>query len=156
MTEIRYRKFKPSDQTAIQQWPTYPREFSELDYALRNNGWLDEFHVATETTIYIAEQDNEIVAFTLLAKTGHAAAEFRIAVRADKLGTGIGKLFTGFTLTTGFMQPGILRIHLVVRKNNPRAIRLYKQAGFHADGECTKIINGKPVDFWIMAILKSA
>lgn len=156
MSEIRYRKFKLSDQTAIQQWPSYPREFSELDYALRNNGWLDEFHEATETAIYIAEQDNEIVAFTLLAKTGHAAAEFRIAVRADKLGTGVGKAFTAFTLTTGFTQPGLSCIHLVVRKNNPRAIHLYKQAGFHADGECIKTVNGDPVDFWIMAILKPA
>jgi diamine N-acetyltransferase len=156
MPDINYRKFKPPDQAAIQQWPPYPREFAGLDYALRSNGWLDEFHESADTAIYIAEQDNEIIAFTLLAKTAPDAAEFRIAVRADKLGTGIGKSFTNFTLLTGYTKLGLSRIHLVVRKNNPRAIRLYKQAGFYLDGECIKTVNGESVDFWVMAMLKPA
>jgi hypothetical protein len=35
---------EPNDITIIREWEPYPAEFSELDYALREGGWLDEFH----------------------------------------------------------------------------------------------------------------
>jgi RimJ/RimL family protein N-acetyltransferase len=156
MPELIFRKFYLSDQASILNWPPYPLEFAELDYALRSDGWLDEFRDQPDTDIYVAELDKHIVGFTILSKTGQAAAEFRIAIRADELGHGIGKLFAATTLNSGFTKMGLSRIHLIVRKNNLRAIRLYKKLGFSISGESSKTISGKSVDFLEMIMMKPA
>lgn len=150
------RLLKEDDITLIQHWPTYPPEFEELDYALRNNGWLTEYRNIPNTKIYIAEQAGETVAFSILSKTGGTEAEFRIALRADKLGHGLGKIITSMTLAKGFTEIALSRIHLIVRKNNSRAIRLYKRLGFNENGDCWKNINGKQVNFLVMEILRGS
>jgi RimJ/RimL family protein N-acetyltransferase len=154
MSIITLRRFDSSDLIKIHQWPAYPPEFDELDYALRENGWLAEFHDKPEAQIYVAEQAKEIIAFSLLAKTGKAEAEFRIALRADHIGHGLGKTITAMTLHEGFSTMNLSRINLIVRKNNPRAISLYHQIGFKTYSTCEKTVNGKPTSFWEMAIYK--
>jgi diamine N-acetyltransferase len=153
MPNIRFRKFRLSDQAEIQAWPPYPPEFAELDYALRSNGWLAEFRDRPDASIYIAEQNLEIVAFSLLAKTSPAEAEFRIAVHPDKIGRDIGRIFTSLTLEEGVSKTHLSRIHLIVRKNNARAISLYKQLGFRECGDCVKTVNRKTVQFLMMEFL---
>ena len=153
MPNIKLRKYRPADQAVIQNWPAYPAEFAELDYALRSNGWLAEFRDKPDADIYIAEQNLEIVAFSLLAKTAPAEAEFRIAVHPDKIGRGIGRIFTSLTLEEGISTINLSRIHLIVRKNNARAIGLYKQLGFRESGDCVKTINHKTVQFLMMEFL---
>ncbi|MHB8551385.1 MAG: GNAT family N-acetyltransferase, partial [Acidiferrobacterales bacterium] len=54
----------------------------------------------------------------------------------------------------GFGELELSRIHLVVRQNNPRAIRLYERLGFLRQGECCKTFNGKPVRFLVMDLQK--
>lgn len=137
----------------IRNWPPYPPEFEELDYALRENGWIGEFHGKPEVCIYVAEHENEIVGFTVLAKTNPAEAEFRIAMRPDKIGTGLGKVITAMTMNKGFAT-GLSQISLVVRKNNQRAFRLYRHLGFCICGKCVKTVNGRPVSFLAMAAAK--
>lgn len=149
---LKLRTIEKSDLATIQNWPPYPPEFAELDYALRNNGWLAEFRDQPDTSIYTIEQDGEIVAFTILAKTAQSEAEFRIALRADKIGLGLGQATTSMTLEEGFSKSGLTRIHLIVRINNPRAISLYKRLGFREYGTCVKLIDAKPVDFLQMDI----
>lgn len=146
------RPLETADVAVIQDWPVYPPEFADLDYALRGNGWVAEFRNDPASRIYVAEQDGELIAFTLLAGTGASEAEFRIALRADRLGQGLGKALTAMTLEKGFAELQLARIHLIVRKNNLRAINLYKNIGFVERGECQKDTNNKLVSYWEMSI----
>jgi RimJ/RimL family protein N-acetyltransferase len=153
---IQLRNLVQGDIDAIRDWPPYPREFEDLDYALRNRGWLVEFRNKPDTWCFAVEQSGELIAFTILCKTGKDAAEFRIALRADRIGQGLGGTITTTTLAKGFTEIGLSRIHLIVRKNNPKAIRLYARLGFSERGECFKSINGKQAHFLIMDLLKES
>lgn len=153
---IQLRNLSTDDMAVIRSWPPYPLEFEDLDYALRNNGWLTEYRNKPDTWCFAVEQSGELIAFTILSKTGKDEAEFRIALRADRTGQGLGGAITAMTLARGFAEIGLSRIHLIVRKNNPRAIRLYSRLGFAERGECFKNINGKQAHFLIMDLLKEA
>ncbi len=153
---MQLRNLTPDDVAAIGNWPPYPSDFRDLDYALRSGGWLDDYRNRPDTRCFAAEQAGELVAFTLLSKTGEAEAEFRIALRADKTGQGLGGAITAMTLAKGFGEAGLSRIHLIVRKNNPRAVRLYARLGFAERGECYKSVNGKRTHFLIMELPKES
>ncbi len=150
------RPLGAADAARIAGWPAYVGEFADLDYALRQNGWLREFQDKPGVHGFVAEESGEPVALTILARTGEAQAEFRIALRADKIGSGLGRALACETLAMGFDTLGLSRIHLIVRKTNPRAIRLYERLGFVARGECRKSFNGKPVRFLVMDLRKNA
>jgi diamine N-acetyltransferase len=135
---IKMRPMKASDVATIQSWPPYPPEFEELDYALRKGGWLDEHRNKPDAWLYVAEQAEEVIAFSLLCKTSSTEAEFRIALRAGEIGQGLGKTLTEMTLEKGFAEIKLSRIHLIVRKNNPRAIGLYQSLGFTGCAECKR------------------
>lgn len=51
------------------------------------------------------------------------------------------------TLARGLAEMRLSRIHLIVRKNNPRAIRLYRRLGFTECGECVKTVDGRQTSF---------
>jgi diamine N-acetyltransferase len=156
ISTIKLRNLIPDDMVTIRNWPPYPQEFEDLDYALRSNGWLTEYCNKPETSCFSIEQEDRLIAFTILSKTGEAEAEFRIALRADKIGQGLGNFITTMTLARGFAEIGLNRIHLIVRKNNLVAIRLYMSIGFTGRGECFKDINGRQVHFLIMELLKKS
>jgi len=126
----------------------------QMDYALRERGWLKEFFLRPYSSCYAVEDDGDLIGFTILAKTGETDAEFRIALRADKTGLGFGKSVTCLTLQKGFEDLGLSRIHLIVRKNNVRGIKVYQRLGFVDRGELQKEILGTPVDFWLMDICR--
>ncbi len=123
-----------------------------MDYALREKGWLEECRSRPDAYVYAVEDGDELIGFTMLLKTDAAEAEFRIALRADKTGLGLGESITFLTLQMGFEEHGFCRIHLIVRKNNSRGIKLYQRIGFVDCGECCKEIQGVPVDFRQMDI----
>ncbi len=147
---IHLDKAEEADIADIRLWPPYPPEFDELDYALREGGWLDEFRGRPGANYYVVREGSDLIGFTLLLKTGEKVAEFRIALRADKIGHGLGGPITTLTLKKGFDELGLDRIHLIVRKSNPRAKKLYERLGFSLQGECVKEIHGKRVDFYTM------
>ena len=149
---LRMRLLNQSDMDEIKTWPEYPGDMSQMDYALRENGWLEEFRTKPDTFLYAAVAGENLVGFTLLARTGAEDAEFRIALRADQTGLGLGESITMETLRLGFQVHRFSRIHLMVRKNNSRGIRLYRRIGFVDRGECRKVMGGIPVDFWLMDI----
>jgi catechol 2,3-dioxygenase-like lactoylglutathione lyase family enzyme/RimJ/RimL family protein N-acetyltransferase len=151
--KIQLRPFTAQDATSIENWPAYPAEFADIDYALRKDGWLAEFRDQPNARVNVAEQSGELIAFTILSPTAQDEAEFRIALRADKAGQGLGRIITANTLAIGFVEIGLQRIHLIVRKNNPRAIGLYQRQNFSHCGECKIIINNKPTDFLKMELL---
>ena len=151
-SDILLRSLLPDDILIITDWPSYPRRFKELDYALRKRGWLSEYFNKTDTKCYAAEHSGELIGFAILSKTSEEEAEFRIALKPGKTGSGFGKIITLMVLNDGFINMKINRIHLIVRKNNPMAICLYKSIGFTERGECIKEIDGKQADFLVMDI----
>jgi len=153
---IQLRNLVPDDMRAIRDWPPYPPEFEDLDYALRINGWLTEYQNKPDTWCFAVEREGELIAFTILSKTKEAEAEFRIALRADKTGQGLGGAITTTTIEKGFTEIRLARIHLIVRKNNPSAIHLYTRLGFAEQGECFKTINGKQTHFLAMELTRES
>lgn len=146
------REMTDADAAQIHLWPAYPGDMEQMDYALREEGWLDEMKAKTEVALYAATEGDELIGFSILARTGAAEAEFRIALRADKTGQRLGETIALLTLRNGFHELGLSRIHLVVRLNNRRGIRLYQRLGFTECGACQKLIRGNPVDFLLMEI----
>lgn len=147
---IRLRPLAAADVEAIATWPAYPAEFGDLDYALRQDGWLAEFRDRPQTWIFVAELCGELAAFSLLALTAPGEAEFRIALHPDLLGRGLGGSVTAATLERAFTGLGLVRVHLIVRRNNPRAIALYHRLGFAIRGESRLTVNARLVDFFLM------
>lgn len=96
---INLREMNEQDIAAIKKWPAYPEEFKDLDYALRDDGWLQEFFGREGTKVYTAEENGIIIGFTLLIHSKDSGtssqAEFRIALNPSMLGQGIGKRLTG-------------------------------------------------------------
>jgi diamine N-acetyltransferase len=149
---IALRPVAPEDVLTIRRWPPYPAEFRDLDYALRQEGWLDEYRNKGTADILVAECDGEIAGFSIISREQGGTAEFRIALHPERLGQGIGKEIARRSLARGFSDPAIERIRLIVRKNNPRAGRLYEALKFQKTGECIEEIQGTPVEFSTMEI----
>ena len=141
-----------NDFDIIHAWPPYPPEFRELDYALRKDGWLDEDMLKVCEDVHIAENDGEIFGFSLLTRKSENSTEFRIALHPKNLGKGIVKTIARLTLEHGFSNPAIKSICLIVRKNNPRARKLYESLHFRNVGESIEEVNGNPVAFYQMEI----
>ncbi len=141
------RPLQESDVKKIRRWPPYPGDMAQMDYALRKDGWLDEYPSRPDAFLYAAEEEKDLVGFVILASTGDGEAEFRIALRADRTGLGLGAEITFRTMEIGFGEHGFSRIHLIVRKNNGRGIGLYRRMGFTDRGECQRDIRGVPVEF---------
>jgi len=148
------RALRECDVTQIKGWSPYPGDMEQMDYALREKGWLEECRSRPDAFVYAVEDGDELIGFTILLRTDAAEAEFRIALRADKTGLGLGEDITLQTLQIGFEDHGFSRIHLIVRKNNSRGIRLYQRIGFEDRGECRKEIQGVPVDSRLMEICR--
>lgn len=149
---INLRQLTDSDDAKIRHWPAYPGDMQQMDYALRDQGWLDELRSNPDNALYAATDSEELIGFSILAGTGAAEAEFRIAVRADLTGQRRGETIAVLTLHKGFAELGLTRIHLIVRKNNSRGIKLYQRLGFNDCGECRKEIRGMMVGFHMMEI----
>ena len=81
------------------------------------------------------------------ATAAQKAAEFRIALHADYPGKGLGRIVAQRTLEPGFHFHGLQRIHLIVRKNNHRARKLYESIGFRPCGCRMKEVHGCSVEF---------
>ncbi len=150
------REIAPQDVTIIQSWPTYPEEFKDLDYALREAGWISEYLEKDGAAIYVAEDRDVFIGFSILSrdypKTKSSRAEFRIALHPDMLGQGAGKKLARLTIRKGFEELGLERIYLIVRKSNHRARKLYQHCSFRYSGESRKAVNGIVVDFLEMEL----
>lgn len=149
---ITLRPLRPEDVPAIKSWPPYPAEFAMLDYSLRDGGWLDDYYQEDGTEILVAVDDREAVGFAILSRETGGCAEFRIALHPHRLGRGLGKSIALITLAHAFSDPALHAVHLIVRKNNPRAQRLYESLRFRMTGACTEPVQGEPVEFWRMEI----
>jgi RimJ/RimL family protein N-acetyltransferase len=150
------REMAEQDVAVIQSWPVYPEEFKDLDYALREAGWISEYLGKNGTKIYVAEDSSVLIGFTILSRDDadgkSSNAEFRIALHPNILGQGAGEKLARMTIRKGFEQLGLERIYLIVRRSNPRARKLYQHCGFEDTGEYRKEVNGIVVDFQEMEL----
>jgi len=150
------REMAEQDIAVIQSWPAYPEEFKDLDYALREAGWISEYLGKKGTMIYVAEEQGVLIGFTILsiddAEGESCSAEFRIALHPDILGQGTGEKLARTTVRKGFEELGLERIYLIVRRSNPRARKLYQHCGFRDTVEYRKEVNGIVVDFQEMEL----
>lgn len=152
---ISLRPLRHSDIVAVNRWPPYQDAYAQMDYALRaDGGWLYEYGLKPDCCCYMAEANGESVGFVLLITTHAKRAELRIALHPEKTGHGLGRQVMAALMETGFFELGLETIHLIVRKNNFPAMRLYENLGFSGCGECTLIIQGRPVEFFKMEIQK--
>jgi diamine N-acetyltransferase len=108
---ISIRPVVSDDIAMVQEWPAYPPDFHDLDYALRDNGWLKEYCDKPQTRCYIAQVSGEAVGFAILSRTGRDEAEFRVALRADKLGEGLGGPIIDATLQKAFTEMDLTLNH---------------------------------------------
>lgn len=137
---------------AIGRWPRYKGIHAQMDYALRENGWLATYGAVAGNHCYAAMVDDVCVGFSLLIQNRPGSAEFRTAVHPDHLGAGYGGEILRQTLTIGFTVHNLQTITLIVRKNNPIAQHLYVGHGFTPCGETTETIQGQCIDFLMMQI----
>lgn len=153
---MKLREMNEQDMSVIKSWRPYPEEFKDLDYALREMGWIDQFSSKEETKIYTGEENGIIVGFTILSKDNcpDGQAEFRIALNPDMLGQGTGRKLAQMAIEEGFQELGLHEIYLIVRKNNRRARMLYEHIGFQYFGECSNEICGTMVDLFKMTLDK--
>jgi len=151
---LKMRQYTSTDRALIENWPAYPPEYADLDYALRADGWISEFEHKPAAGIYVFAQDSGLIAYTILAGTTPGDAEFRIALHAGYLGKGFGTKITGMTIRQGFTINKLDRLHLIVRTNNERAKHLYLKMGFAYCGECWKRTNGKLVQYQEMELFR--
>ncbi len=71
----------------------------------------------------------------------HVFGELTIAVDPDDQGKGIGKMLFKKLLDTVINEkPGILRIELIARESNVKAIKFYESLGFKIEGRLVKRI----------------
>ncbi len=89
----------------------------------------------------VAEEDNQVVAeihsFKLVPKVfDHVLSELTIVVHPDCQGKGIGKeIFTTFLQEVKTNRPEILRVELIARESNEKAINFYQKIGFRIEGK---------------------
>ncbi len=78
----------------------------------------------------------EIHAYRLDPKVfSHVLSELTIAVHPDFQGIGVGRLlFEGFLSEIETNRPDILRVELIARESNLKAIRFYESLGFKQEG----------------------
>ncbi|NMB77836.1 MAG: GNAT family N-acetyltransferase [Methanomicrobiales archaeon] len=146
------RPLRNADVAAIKAWPQYPPEFTELDYCLRDGGWLDKYRVKPGSEILVAMDRGELVGFSVLSPDGPGKKEFRIALHPSHIGKGAGRMILRLSLQYCFADMSVTAVRLIVRKNNLRAQRLYTSVKFRPTGETTEEILGKTVQFFTMEI----
>lgn len=72
----------------------------------------------------------------------HVLSDLTIAVHPDFQGKGIGKaLFSAFLSEIESSRPDILRVELISRESNTKAIQLYSFLGFRQEGRFEKRID---------------
>ncbi|HSF52613.1 MAG TPA: N-acetyltransferase [Algoriphagus sp.] len=78
----------------------------------------------------------EIHAYKLEPKVfSHVLSELTVAVHPDFQGMGLGRaLFSAFLIEVKTSRPDILRVELISRESNKKAIHFYESLGFKQEG----------------------
>ena len=135
------------DRDAIVRWK-YSGEYATFNYALDKDGWIDKYCCAKNHYCYsVKDKELLIGLFMFIEKNDN---EFRVLVNPSYLNKGYGKLITKNALDFAFKELLLSSVSLIVRKNHPIAINLYKKLGFIKVGETVELLNGKEIAFYKM------
>ena len=142
---IALSSLKSEDIEIIKTWPPYPPEFLEIDYAIRDGGWLDSIKDSDYLSINI---NGILIGFIGMFGIKENSGEILIAMHADYIGKGYGSSSMKSAIDYYFKKYNFSQITLDVRKTNPIAKHVYEKLGFIDCGESTRNIQGKSVEFW--------
>jgi ribosomal protein S18 acetylase RimI-like enzyme len=108
------------------------------------NDYVENFlHKSVESGIMVVARDlkngnliGEIHGYHLTPKVfAHLLGELTIAVHPDWQGVGVGgALFTEFMRQVKENRPDVLRVELIARESNQKALEFYEKLGFKIEG----------------------
>ncbi|WP_413288379.1 N-acetyltransferase family protein [Bdellovibrio sp. HCB337] len=144
MTDIKIRQAQVEDAKTLTQaeqyWAQFPghliskphelkqEKFEQRIEALRSGGGL----------YIVAEKDQQLVGHAFLEQMGleNIAHTYRltIVVHPNRTSQGVGKALMSRLTAWAKKNPTALKIELLVRSSNERAISLYKKMGFEEEG----------------------
>lgn len=125
------------------------REFDEITESYVDHFMQHAAQTGAELVAVNAADPEKIIADIHCCKLfpkvfRHVLSDLTIAVHPDYQGKGIGKkLFTTLLEFITDNRPDVLRVELIARESNARAIEFYKQLGFVVEGRFENRINGE-------------
>lgn len=149
------REYKNEDKKVINNWPKYSYGDMQIDYAVRENGWIEQYLKYPNDKIYIGMENSEILGFTILHYNKNSEVEFLIMIKSTKIGQGYGKKLSIMTLNKCFTELDLEKVSLAVRKDNKKAMELYDRLGFYYTGGCIRKIEGVDIEFFNMELSRS-
>ena len=124
---MEFRRAIPKDATGI----------AELEDIIFNDAWsyrdVQDLICTEGGMCFSATEGDEVIAYVIGRLIAPEGEIYRIAVRADKRGRGIGYRLLDYAVKTSKGQ-GLERLFLEVRSQNVPAIKLYTSYGFKQIG----------------------
>lgn len=107
---------------------------------------------------FILTNNGERLGFVALYSISqqHRNAEFGIMMDPAHQGKGYAKMGTKLILEYAFMRLNLHKIHLIVAKENRKAVHVYEKVGFQVEGELAEhfFVNGSYHNALSMAFMK--
>lgn len=141
------RALMQHDKELVSLWK-YQGQYIGFNYALEEGGWLDLYCKGSCDYCFVVELETEVVGVFLFIP--EKENEFRILINPEYLNKGYGKALTSQALELAFKKLSFCKVSLIVRKNHPIAINIYKNLGFTIIGETSEITNGTKIEFYKM------
>lgn len=151
---------KASDNNKIQIFSLYKKVSQTVGGLARNSNeittaYIDNFCSKSQANgIQLIIKDNDSIIAEIhcykLEPTvfNHVLSELTIAVDPDYQGKGLGKLIFQSLLNIIIEErPDILRVELIARESNQKAIQFYQKLGFVAEGRFEKRISASNNSF---------
>jgi hypothetical protein len=136
----------------VAAWPPYDAPYEEMSYLLRPpNGWLTVFASRPGCEAYAAYAAGTFVGFSLLVGDGPHDAELYIAIHPRHVNTKekrFGARLTRETISKGFGELALQRIHLKVRNDVQHRVLMYEHLHFRRFGTIhSEVVNGINTEF---------
>ena len=141
------RALLPKDKEVLSLW-RYQGQYSDFNYALEEGGWLDLYCKDDCHHCFVVESQEELLGIFLFIPDKEN--EFRLLINPEYLNKGYGKALTSQALSLAFTELSFSKVSLIVRKNHPIALNIYKNLGFSITGETSEITNGEKIEFFKM------
>lgn len=147
---MKTRMMRVEDRELLSLWK-YTNQYAGFNYALEKGGWLDLYCQGDCKYCFVVESEKELLGIFLFIP--EKENEFRLLINPDYLNKGYGKALTSQALELAFRELAFSKVSLIVRKNHPIAINIYKNLGFNIIGESSELINGEETEFFKMVKL---
>ena len=134
-----YHQVAASGSIALTEW--------EITESLIEGFIQKSFDTGIQLVLFAPNNPDELLAEIHCYKTGpeifkHVLSNLTVVVHPAFQGSGLGRIVFGALLSEVEMnRSDILRVELLVRESNQRAITLYQKMGFKIEGKLEKRIN---------------